>query len=216
VKAEGKVLVGSYSRLHRDQNGKRRIERVSGSHALAEQYTKIHLADWDGDGLFDILIGYTRTMVLLTNDGTAAVPHFQAPRLLVPPKGGFPGRPNPFLYDWDGDGRTDLLVGAGRGGITFFRNLADKGEPRFAKGVPLKAGGKVLAAGMRTRFTVTDWNGDGVPDLLVGNFFSRRDPDAPRGRTMGGYVILFRGVGNPQTVKEPPEEDPKEMEEEDF
>jgi hypothetical protein len=31
-------------------DGKQRIERVPGSHPLADQYTKIHFADWNGDG----------------------------------------------------------------------------------------------------------------------------------------------------------------------
>jgi hypothetical protein len=194
VRADGKEITGPTSRRVQDAAGKRRYERVPGSHALAQKYAKIHLADWDGDGLFDILAGYSGEMVLIQNSGTRGKPDFRAPRVILPPKGGFPFRPSPFLYDWDGDGKSDLLVGSGRGGITFYRNSAASGEPVLSAGVPLRIGGKVLATGQRACFAVTDWNNDGIADLLVGNFWTKRNPDDPRGRRlMGGNVLLFLG-----------------------
>jgi hypothetical protein len=193
VKAAGKEIIGSRRRLKVEPDGTRRVVDVAGSHGVAKLYTKIHLADWNGDGLFDILAGYTSTIVLFENIGKKGSPAFKEPRLIRPPPGGFPVRPSPYLFDWDGDGREDLLAGSDRGGITFFKNIGSGKERLFKKGVPLKCGGSVLKTGLRSRFTITDWNNDGIPDILVGNFSVEKDPKAPRGRSYRGKILLYIG-----------------------
>jgi hypothetical protein len=51
------------------------------------------------------------------------------------------GHAAPFVVDWDGDGRQDLLVGEfGTGGVTLFRNVGAKGAPRLESAGFLKAG----------------------------------------------------------------------------
>ena len=79
----------------------------------------------------------------------------------------------PVLVDWDRDGQLDLLVGdsnhyANSSGVSFFRGL---GGARFASGVQLMTAdtpnGKWLP-GDGPRLCPTDWNEDGVPDLLIG------------------------------------------------
>ena len=71
--------------------------------------------------------------------------------------------------DWDGDGLDDLLVGMGFGNILFFRNEGDRTVPRFGQGEYVTvATGEILDAGMMASPKVTDWDGDGVKDLLVG------------------------------------------------
>src|SRR5688572_21067129 len=42
------------------------------------------------------------------------------------------GHATPALYDWDGDGKRDLLVGQfGGGKLKIFRNLGSASQPKF-------------------------------------------------------------------------------------
>jgi hypothetical protein len=53
------------------------------------------------------------------------------------------GHAAPFVYDWDGDGVKDLLVGQfGNGILTIYRNEGTNAAPKLAAGVKFKAGGK--------------------------------------------------------------------------
>jgi len=76
----------------------------------------------------------------------------------------------PHLIDFDADGDLDLLVGNIAGRVILIENEGTPQEPKFGKGrTALRAGGRAIAvphgdAGP----TTTDWNGDGLWDLLVG------------------------------------------------
>jgi len=53
------------------------------------------------------------------------------------------GHAAPFVYDWDGDGVKDLLVGQfGGGALWIFRNEGTNTQPRLAAGVKFKQGAK--------------------------------------------------------------------------
>ena len=53
------------------------------------------------------------------------------------------GHAAPFVYDWDGDGVWDLLVGQFGGGILWiFRNEGTNAAPKLAAGVKFKDGTK--------------------------------------------------------------------------
>ncbi len=53
------------------------------------------------------------------------------------------GHAAPFVYDFDGDGVKDLLVGQFGGGIlTIYRNEGTNAQPKLAAGARFKAGGK--------------------------------------------------------------------------
>ena len=83
-------------------------------------------ADWDGDGLADLVIGDERGLHWCRNAGTAKEPSYAEPERLLP--GAFEGqyRLKPCVADWNGDGLLDLLVGStytargadGKGGRT--------------------------------------------------------------------------------------------------
>jgi hypothetical protein len=82
---------------------------------------------------------------------------------------------SPLVTDWDGDGVLDLLVTnsydhRGLEAIDFFRGIKINGEHRFEEKLPLfrsKDKGKALP-GIAPFIYVTDWNGDSIPDLLIG------------------------------------------------
>jgi hypothetical protein len=92
--------------------------------------------------------------------------------------------PTPSVIDWDGDGVTDLVVGNSEGFILFFRNVGSESAPRFLPGERLRAAGREIhhQAGYSGSVQGTgearwgyvcpnacDWNGDGLPDLVVGD-----------------------------------------------
>jgi len=107
--------------------------------------------------------------------------------------------------DWDGDGRRDLLVAAGRGFVTFFRNEGRAGAPVLAAGRRLEANGRPIDGTGRGSVRAVDWDEDGRRDLLVsmtGGDLSRhydwphRDVDPSRDRGLLVYPNTG-GAGEP-------------------
>ena len=153
-----------------------------------------HATDWDGDGDYDLIIGTIRGKVyLVLNEGTAESYSFAKEQQLQAS-----GKPvdvkrsaGPFCADWDGDGDLDLLVGADDGNVSLFRNTGDRKSPELVSAIqlvpPVKdySGGnppKEVCRGRRSKICVTDWNEDGLLDLLVGDFAMQK-PDLPEPTT---------------------------------
>jgi hypothetical protein len=151
----------------------------------------VHAADWDGDGDYDLLVGeISGAVYLIPNEGTARSYAFGKQQPLQ--AGGQPlrveGDAGPFAADWDGDGDLDLLVGAGDGSVSLFRNLGTAKAPKLAAAEKLLPPGeasfgtnapKQPRRGMRSKVCAADWNGDGRLDLLVGDFTTQA-PDLPQ------------------------------------
>jgi hypothetical protein len=179
--------------------GTRRAPVLEGGRLLAfydymDAKTGIKVADFDGDGLLDFVVGrfWERSHYgdqprvfgrLYHNVGTRTAPRFEARDA----SGGAPYterfQPADALrqngvraVDWDEDGRLDLVAGDSDGFVWLFRNTTDALAPIFAPGVRLLAAGRPLrvygeetearAAGY-ARVDVTDWNEDGRKDLVV-------------------------------------------------
>lgn len=87
----------------------------------------------------------------------------------------------PAVFDWESDGRPDLLVGNIEGNVFLLRNLGTKPEPSFAAPEKVQADRQTIAVGGDAGPTVADWNGDGLADLLVGS--------------ADGAVTWFRNTG---------------------
>ena len=46
---------------------------------------------------------------------------------------------NPVIADWDGDGRWDIVTGSDNGGVYWYRNIGEQGQPSFDAPVALVA-----------------------------------------------------------------------------
>jgi hypothetical protein len=152
-----------------------------------------HAWDFEGDGDLDLLVGnIAGRVILVRNEGSAKKPVWGEKIALE--AGGEPimvpgGDSGPVVADWDQDGEMDLVVGAGDGSVWFYRNEGSREAPKYAAGKMLLRKAKVdhdnlplegtapERPGMRAKVCVTDYDGDGRVDLLVGGFSMHRKPE---------------------------------------
>ncbi|MBE2205098.1 MAG: VCBS repeat-containing protein [Chthoniobacterales bacterium] len=143
----------------------------------ARRGQRIHLADLSRSGKKDLVIGnYLGEILLIPNAGSGARPDYRQPSsmataIIPTTKNSLKKWGNvfaPAIWDWNKDGKEDLLVGEGSYSANSIHLLLNQGtgsKPTFDEN-----NRSVLAYGMgleQLTPCVVDYNGDGHPDLLV-------------------------------------------------
>lgn len=113
-------------------------------------------ADWNGDGKLDIIAGNSAGYIqFFENVGTTAAPAFadrgylraggQVIRHTAGPNGSIQGPAeekwgytNPWVADWDLDGKLDLIVNDILGAVVWYRNVGSKQRPELAPAEPIE------------------------------------------------------------------------------
>lgn len=168
-------------------------------------YSNPVLADWDGDGLLDLLIS---SMIGLydwyPNWGTTTDPELGPPQRLrlesgeplmgpwrqQPGVGNFTDKDLPDIIIQDQDLDLALFRRAGKAGLSVL--LAGE-KLRYEDGSTIKTHGVYTPGGGdgrgRTKIDVVDWDHDGVLDLLLGVGPQHGSP------YRGSYVLFAKNVG---------------------
>lgn len=172
-------------------DGGQRCEATSAEFAPV-LHGRVTVSDLNGDGLFDLLLGNAAgTLLYYENRGEQGRPQFPAGRLLMsgestPIDVGWSSAPK--AVDWDGDGDTDLIVGAEKEALLLFRNIGDTKQMRFKREGLLRADGQTLRTPRQPCKEdptnsiypqdyypvpeVVDWDGDGDLDVLAGGYIT--------------------------------------------
>ena len=190
-------------------------------------YTTFSVADWDGDGLPDIVLNSIfGDVVWLRNIGTRAAPKLAAPQPVeVEWDGPQPAlawgwrkpqsnalltqwRTTPLVFDFNKDGFADLAMLDQEGYLAFFERAKVDGKlilkaPRRAfvdeAGAPLRLNAKTAGASGRRKLCVTDWDGDGKFDFLLNS--SNADFLQQVGERDGAWVFKNAGTLDTKNIE---------------
>ena len=156
-------------------------------------------SDFNGDGRQDLIVGHEEEVLrIFPNVGTPTRPEFDdfhiiedivvsRERLAAGDPAAdefwaneglrfnteYLGNLAPCPVDWRNRGRLDMLVGNYTGLFYLFENTGTRQAPRFAGGIALRMGKRLMrVAGFSTPI-ICDWNNDGKKDIVSGDLAGR-------------------------------------------
>ncbi len=148
--------------------------------------------DWNADGKKDLLVGNSSGKVyIFLNKGNDAYPRFLDDEVKTSIR--VPGYARPFIADWNGDGKFDVICGSSDGKIYIFINEGDVKFPKFGNAQLLRVNNEEMKLQGPTSVIALDWNDDGKTDLLV----STKENVQPR-----IYLLLNTGTREKPEFKE--------------
>lgn len=132
-------------------------------------------ADWDEDGDLDMIVGSDMTTPVRVYENTGTASAYQFSGYTEFTAGGAVVnwyRSMPSIYDMNGDGLFDVVMGATDKKFHYYQNTGTAGNPSFAADAPLQyhAGGIVQTDHSDSRLDIADWNEDGYLDLITGDY----------------------------------------------
>ncbi|MHC4753748.1 MAG: FG-GAP-like repeat-containing protein [Planctomycetota bacterium] len=185
LKANGKVI-----HIQAGYNGS-----IQGPCEAKWGYTTLSVADWDHDGLADIMVNSIWGEVLwYRNIGTRQKPQLAAAeRIEVEWPGETPKpawmwwqpkgkqlvtqwRTTPFIFDLNKDGLNDLVMLDHEGYLAFFERTGKDGKVKLLpgkrifrdhNGETLRLNKRQAGGSGRRKICLADWDGDGIIDLLA-------------------------------------------------
>ncbi len=184
LKADDKII-----RIQAGYNGS-----IQGPCEAKWGYTTLSVADWDDDGLHDIIINSIWGKILwYKNVGTKNNPILaEAQPIEVEWNGQNPKphwlwwnpvgnhlvtqwRTTPLVYDWNQDGLNDLIMLDHEGYLAFFQRISDNEKLKLLPGKRifynennelLQLNPKSAGRSGRRKITIADWDQDGKLDLI--------------------------------------------------
>ncbi|MFZ3065481.1 MAG: VCBS repeat-containing protein [Nitrospirota bacterium] len=148
--------------------------------------------DWNADGKKDILAGSSSGKVFIfLNKGNDAYPRFLDDEIKTSIR--VTGYARPFIVDWNGDGKFDVICGSSDGKIYIFINEGDIKFPKFGNALALQVNNEELKLPSPASVIALDWNDDGKTDLVVSN----KENEQPR-----IYLLLNTGTREKPEFKE--------------
>lgn len=181
---------GANIRIQAGRNGS-----IQGPAEAKWGYTVPNVADWNHDGLLDIVINSIWGEVLwFENDGAPGAPTLKAAQPIEVAWGGPAPKPEwvwwtpkgdqlvtqwrttPVVIDWNADGLSDLVMLDHEGYLAYFERRRIDGTLtllpgnrifRDQDGNALRLNDGRAGKSGRRKLTVVDWDGDGVLDMLI-------------------------------------------------
>jgi len=185
------------------------LQNANGSTLDVGLFAKPTVADLDGNGLLELIVGEENGNVLryeqVAASGTDAL-KFNVTTLFTNPFGATTsGTPNggsyarPAVSDLDSNGLLDILVGGNDGTLRRYEQLTPNASTTAgfkAWGLMKLADGTTIDAGSVDKPLLTDYNGDGTLDMLLGNLAGNIMLYTQSARN----AVTFTAIGNLTTA----------------
>jgi len=135
------------------------------------------VTDWNADGLLDLMIGCASpgtgygTIQIYVNEGSSGAPLFTRPHyVMCGPYALVESYTKPGFIDITGDGLKDVVYANGTAHFHYLENIGTAASPAFADIDSLTSMGRLIDLSYYGSICITDWNSDGLLDLLAGDF----------------------------------------------